>query len=98
MERIALRILNNGMMASMLVLAVIVLRLILGRLKTPAWMRLALWGLVAVRLILPFSIESRYSLMPNLERISDAFMVTENVTIAKGAAAGQTDMIETRTG
>ena len=64
MERIAIGILNNGMMAGVLVLAVMVLRLVLGRLKTPAWMRLTLWGLVAVRLVLPFSIESRYSLMP----------------------------------
>lgn len=109
MERIALWILNNGMMAGVLVLAVIVLRLALGRLKTPAWMRLTLWGLVAVRLVLPFSIESRYSLMPNMERLSDAFLVagdvtvSENVTVADVAVAenptaGQTGMMEARTG
>lgn len=85
MERIAIWVLNNGMMAGVLVLAVIVLRLVLGRLKTPAWMRLTLWGLVAVRLVLPFSIESRYSLMPNMERISEV-------------AAGQTGMMETPNG
>ena len=80
MERITVWILYNSMMAGILVLAVIVLRVFLGRLRVPAGIRLALWGMVALRLIIPFSIESRYSLMPNMERISDAMIEEDDVS------------------
>ena len=60
-------ILNISIAASWMVLAVIVLRLILK--KTPKWIHVALWGLVAVRLLMPFSIESAYSLIPSTETV-----------------------------
>ena len=43
-------ILNVSIAASWLVLAVLVLRLILK--KAPKWIRVVLWGLVAIRLLL----------------------------------------------
>ncbi len=60
-------ILNISIAASWMVLAVIVLRLILK--KAPKWIHVALWGLVAVRLLMPFSIESAYSLIPSTETV-----------------------------
>ena len=60
-------ILNVSITASWLVLAVLILRLLLR--KAPKWTHVALWGLVAVRLLLPFSIESVFSLIPSTETV-----------------------------
>ena len=55
-------ILTMSLSASYLVLAVLVIRLALK--KAPKWISVLLWGLVAVRLLMPFSIESSFSLLP----------------------------------
>ena len=62
MSEIFLRILNMSLTASFLILAVILVRLILK--KAPKWIACVLWALVAVRLILPVSVESSLSLVP----------------------------------
>lgn len=51
-----LKLSNMSISASWLVLAILVLRLVLK--KAPKWVNVLLWGMVAVRLICPFSIES----------------------------------------
>lgn len=56
METVFLSLLNRSMAAGWLILAVVALRLPLK--KAPRWITAALWGLVAVRLICPFSFES----------------------------------------
>ena len=56
MSEIFLEILNMSITATWVVLAVIVLRLLLR--KAPTWINLVLWGIVALRLIVPFSFES----------------------------------------
>lgn len=48
--------------ASWLIVAVIILRLM--ERKTPRWIICLLWGLVAIRLLCPFSIESSFSIIP----------------------------------
>lgn len=63
-----LKLVNMSISASWLVLAVLVLRLILR--KVPKWVNVLLWGIVAVRLICPFTIESALSLIPSTETIS----------------------------
>ena len=60
-------ILNASIAASWMVLAVIILRFLLK--KAPRWTHVALWGLVAVRLLLPFSIESAFSLIPSTQTV-----------------------------
>lgn len=60
---IFLRLLNMSLMASWLIVVVIILSLIAR--KAPRWIVCLLWGLVAIRLICPFSIESSYSLVPS---------------------------------
>ena len=68
MSELFLAILNRSISAGWIVLAVLVLRLILR--KAPAWSRVLLWALVAVRLVCPFSVESVLSLLPSGETIS----------------------------
>lgn len=70
MAAVFLRLLNLSISASWLVLAVLVLRLVSKR--SPKWMNVLLWGIVALRLVLPFSIESALSLIPSAETVSPA--------------------------
>lgn len=58
-----LELVNMSITASYLIVAVILLRLVLT--KAPKWIRGILWGLVGVRLVIPFSFESMFSLIPN---------------------------------
>ena len=70
MASVFLKLLNLSISASWLVLAVLVLRLISKR--SPKWVNVLLWGIVALRLVLPFSIESAVSLIPSAETVSPA--------------------------
>lgn len=54
--------------ASWIVLAVLLLRALLK--KAPKWMMVLLWGIVAIRLVCPFTIESVMSLMPSPQVVS----------------------------
>ena len=70
MAAVFLKLLNLSISASWLVLAVLILRLVSKR--SPKWMIVLLWGTVALRLVLPFSIESALSLIPSAETVSPA--------------------------
>ena len=70
MSGIFLKLLNLSISASWLVLVVLALRLVLKR--APKWVNVLLWGMVALRLMLPFSIESALSLIPSAETVSPA--------------------------
>ena len=70
MAAVFLKLLNLSISASWLVLAVLVLRLVSKR--SPKWMNVLLWGIVALRLMLPFSIESALSLIPSAETVNPA--------------------------
>lgn len=63
-------VLTMSLSASWIAAAVLVLRLCLKR--APKWVNVLLWGIVAVRLMLPFSIESPLSLLPRTEAILPA--------------------------
>lgn len=67
METLVLKLLNMSITAGWLILAVLLLRLLLK--KAPAWISCLLWGLVALRLVCPFSLESVFSLIPSRETI-----------------------------
>ena len=67
MTTIFLQLLEMSLLASFIVLAVMFLRLILR--KVPKWIFVVMWGIVLIRLICPFSIESPVGLMPNSESI-----------------------------
>ncbi len=69
MANFFLEIVNMSITASYLIVAVIVLRLVLT--KAPKWIRGILWGLVGIRLVIPFSFESMFSLIPNNSTIAE---------------------------
>ena len=77
-----LNIVNMSISASWLVLAVLFLRLVLK--KAPKWIRVLLWGIVAVRLVCPFSIESVLSLIPSAETISPDIMMDWTPEVSTG--------------
>lgn len=62
LQSLFIGVLNLSIAASFLMLAMILLRPFLKRL--PKWFVCAMWAMVAVRLILPFSVESSFSLLP----------------------------------
>lgn len=72
MASLFLKILNMSIAASYLVLAVALLRLALK--KAPRWTFVLLWGIVALRLLCPFSIESAMSLIPSAEPIPESVL------------------------
>ncbi len=63
MDSLFLHILNMSIAASWMILAVLILRVFLK--KAPRWVNVLLWGLVAVRLVCPYVLESPVSLMPD---------------------------------
>ena len=68
MEALFFKLVNMSITASWLVLAIIAVRLVFK--KAPKWILCLLWGLVAFRLVCPFSIESGLSLIPDAEPLS----------------------------
>ena len=84
MSEAFLKVVNMSISAGWLVLAVLALRLILK--KAPKWVNVLLWGIVAVRLICPFSIESALSLIPSRETISPEIMMDWTPEISTGIA------------
>ena len=82
MSDLFLSILNASITASYLALAVVALRLLLA--KAPRWTIVLLWGLVGLRLLFPFSIESALSLIPSAETVSPEIMFSPTPTIDSG--------------
>ena len=67
MDALFLKLLNMSITASWLVLVALGIRLLFR--KAPKWIMCLLWGMVALRLICPFSFESSMSLIPNAEPV-----------------------------
>ena len=61
MTDVFLKLLNMSIAASWVVLAVIVFRALFR--KAPRWISLVMWGTVALRLVIPFSVESPLSMI-----------------------------------
>lgn len=71
--------------ASWVVIAVLTLRFCLK--KAPKWVNVLLWGIVAVRMVFPFSIESVLSLIPSAETISPTIMMEQSPSVQTGVPA-----------
>ena len=82
MSEIFLQIFNMSVSASYILLAVLLLRLLLR--KAPKWIRVFLWGIAALRLVCPFSIESAVSLIPSAEVVSPSIMTDSAPTLNTG--------------
>lgn len=85
MTAVFLKLLNMSIAASWLVLAVILLRFIFK--KVPGWILCLLWGIVALRLVMPFTFESPFSLIPSAEVIPLNVAVSEAPAIYSGIPA-----------
>jgi len=73
MGDIFLKFLNMSITAGWLILAILCVRILFR--KMPKWVNCLLWGVVAVRLLIPFSIESIFSLQPSAEPIKTQTIV-----------------------
>lgn len=82
MNEVFLKLLNVSITASWLGIAVIIARLFLK--KSPRWITVLLWALVAVRLICPVSIESSLSMIPSSETVPEEIVHTEIPQINSG--------------
>ena len=85
MNELFLKIINMSISASWLVLAVLLLRFVLK--KAPKWVNVLLWGIVAIRLICPFSFESALSLIPSAETVPLNIGMDTTPTINSGINA-----------
>ena len=85
MENLFLKLLNMGIAAGWVILAVLLLRILLK--KAPKTVRCALWILVGIRLVCPFSIESVLSLIPSRETVPREIMMSREPEIDSGIRA-----------
>ena len=85
MSELFLEIVNRSIAASWIVIAVLILQFCLK--KAPKWVNVLLWGIVAVRLIFPFSIESALSLIPSAETVSPSIMMETAPSVQTGVPA-----------
>ena len=85
MSELFLKIVNMSISASWIVVAVLALRFCLK--KAPKWVNVLLWGIVAARMVFPFSIESVLSLIPSAETISPTIMMEQSPSVQTGVPA-----------
>lgn len=81
------KILNLSIIASFLIVAVIILRLVFAR--APKWIRYILWSAVALRLLFPFSFESEFSVLPNAQKI-DSTSISSTSYVSSAFAVDNT--------
>ena len=80
------KLLSMSASAGWLILVVVVLRLALCR--TPKWMRCWLWALVGVRLVMPVSLKSPLSLVPQSPAEMGAVLPEPPVTLPQQLPQG----------
>ena len=82
MEAVFLKIVNMGITATWVVLAVIAMRFLLK--KAPKWISVALWIIVGLRLVCPFSLESIFSLIPSSQTVPPEIMMDATPEVTTG--------------
>ena len=82
MSDIFIKIFNLSVTAGWLVLAVLLLRPLMK--KAPKWINCLLWGIVGLRLVFPFSLESIFSLIPSAEPLPPDIMMSPAPAINSG--------------
>lgn len=85
MTDLFIRLFNISISASFFVLAIVIFRLIFK--KSPKFISVLLFGLVGLRLILPFSIESSISLVPSKSTLPDGIELERYPMIESGIPA-----------
>lgn len=82
MSDLFIKIFNLAVTAGWIVLAVLLLRPLMR--KAPKWISCLLWGIVGLRLVFPFSLESIFSLIPSAEPLPQNITVTTAPAIHSG--------------
>ncbi len=85
MSDLFIKIFNLSVTAGWLVLAVLLCRPLMK--KAPKWINCLLWGIVGLRLVFPFSLESIFSLIPSAEPIPEDIMFSPTPEINSGIGA-----------
>ncbi len=85
MTELFLGILNRSISAGWLIVAIVVLRLLLKR--TPKWIICVLWCMVAVRLVIPTTFESAFSMIPHTQVIPRETLYETSPVIHSGIAS-----------
>ena len=81
---------ETAVSASWLILAVLILRQLLK--KAPKWITCLLWSLVALRLILPFQVETAFGLAPRTDQIT-AFLSSSPASEGSGPEAPSDELL-----
>lgn len=82
MSELFLTVVNLSISASWLILAVCVLRLLLR--SAPRWSACLLWGVVCLRLVWPFRLESALSLVPSAMTVPEGIALEAAPSISSG--------------
>lgn len=85
MEFLFLKLVNLSITAGWLILAIIAVRLVFR--KIPKALTVCLWGLAGIRLALPFSFESVFSLIPSTETLPRNVITGPSFDINSGISA-----------
>ncbi len=83
MADIFLKIFNMSVSACWIVLAILLFRIVLK--KAPKWLNCVLWGIAGLRLVMPFSLESVFSLVPSAELVPDEIIHSNSSVDVSGA-------------
>ena len=85
MDAVFLELLNRSIAAGWLVLAVVAFRALLKH--APKNLRCLLWGLVALRLLLPARLKSIFSLVPSARTVPPEILLSETPSVQTGFSA-----------
>lgn len=78
-------LLNMSITASFMIIAVMLFRLIFKR--VPKWIYGIMWAMVAIRLVIPFSFESKLSLAPNTQKVNSTIHTATTYVSTKAPTA-----------
>lgn len=84
MEQVFRALLNMSYTGSIVILAVLILRVLLKAAKAPAWISYALWSAALFRLLCPFSLQSALALLPSTSPIPQGFTTAQQPAIHTG--------------
>ena len=82
MTDVFLKLLNMSIAASWVVLAAVLFRALFR--KAPRWISLVMLGTVALRLVIPFSVESPLSMIPTTESFGTAGAYPSQIVFRTG--------------
>ncbi len=84
MNELFLKLVNMSITAGWIAVAILLLRPLLQKCKFPKWITCLLWALVGIRLVLPVSFESIFSLIPSAQTLPGEILTGNSFDIQTG--------------